>query len=192
MKEILQSIDWNVVTDPIGAIVIVLAIGGLIYWLKNRDIEFGSFKISKHKDSPINKFSKKPDWINVRPDNPDESVGFFIPDRAAFLFGKEWNTEIDRDGYVLFEKLWREHPLDLTQTNITSTLISIIENKIKELNPNPFLYSLPVKPNNPTEFMAQYPDVEINPLLIYINNDQSIFLSYFSKNYPHLINIEVR
>ena len=62
----------------------------------------------------------------------DSIIGFEIPKPAVRIYGKLWNKE-HIAVYRLLEDKWREGTkIDVTECNITSTLISLLEDKYQK------------------------------------------------------------
>lgn len=147
-----------------GALIVVIL---AIITLALTGIKLGKFELTsvlRHfydkKDLPIQNDYK----YEIEIDD-EEKIGFEIPRPNIFIYGKLWNKDHSYI-YRLLEERWKDcSVVDLTQCNITSTLISLLENKINKLG----------------------------AMTIYISNDQVKLLGYLSQDqYKNLVKFEIR
>lgn len=93
-------------------------------------------------------------------------VGYYVPRPYVYLYGKEWNTESHRSGYKELDRLWvidQVPSIYLIDTNITSTLVSLLDSKVKQTKKD---------------------------ITIFCSSEQEKLLSHF-KQYPH-VKFEIR
>ena len=110
------------------------------YGIYKKGISIGKIVILKPhhniSDPNDNDFFKK--YINftkhesLREDTID--LGYIIPPNFLYLYGKLWSTSKHSDLYLKLERDWNEQDIiDIRDTNVTSILISIIEDKLMKL-----------------------------------------------------------
>lgn len=106
-------------------IVLILPIVLLSILVFLRGFEFSNFKLKgflKEKKENL-------DHYRYETEVGDSVIGFEIPKPDVKIFGKLWNKE-HITIYRLLEDKWRDcKSVDVTDCNITSTLISLLEDK---------------------------------------------------------------
>lgn len=61
----------------------------------------------------------------------NQSLGYIVPPNYLYIYGRLWSTAKHSDLYLKLEKDWTtQNVLDIRDTNVTSILISLIEDRI--------------------------------------------------------------
>lgn len=92
---------------------------------------------------------------------PGGTIGFIVPKSGVTIFGDGWNTKDHAEQYNRFEEEWRTQlSINVISARITSTLISIIENKAKQFSKIRIICT----PDQKTilHYLEQYPNVEFS------------------------------
>lgn len=121
MDEIFKQLGY---TGTLIVCILPVVLGSILIFLKG--FKFKNFEISgilKPKSQDPNKFRMKVG---------DDFIGFEIPKLNVKIYGKSWN----KDHVYIYRQLedrWRDCKfVDITESNITSTLISLLEDKYQK------------------------------------------------------------
>lgn len=61
----------------------------------------------------------------------NDSLGYVVPPNYLYIYGRLWSTAKHSDLYLKLEKDWiGQNIIDIRDTNVTSILISLIEDKV--------------------------------------------------------------
>lgn len=64
-------------------------------------------------------------------DEDNLQLGYIVPPNYLYIYGRLWSTAKHSDLYLKLEKDWtNQNVIDIRDTNVTSILISLIEDKV--------------------------------------------------------------
>lgn len=92
----------------------------------------------------------------VKEDNME--LGYIIPPNYLYLYGRLWSTTKHGDLYSRFERDWKDIDIiDIRETNITSVLISIIEDKSQNLSKLTIIHNSDQK--TALSYLKEFPNI---------------------------------
>ena len=108
------------------------------FWaIYNYGLRLGKFIILEPHSSALSKEDN--DYYarfisNLKHENLEEDnlkLGYIVPPNYLYIYGRLWSTSKHSDLYLKLEKDWQtQNVIDIRDTNVTSVLISIIEDKV--------------------------------------------------------------
>jgi hypothetical protein len=86
--------------------------------------------VEKNKDNSFyERFMTNLKHEYVNEDN--EILGYVVPPNYLYIYGRIWSTSKHSDLYLKLERDWKDQDvIDIRDTNVTSILISIIEDRV--------------------------------------------------------------